>query len=83
MKVNLYKRHGSNCRFRKPGDKQDKDRAHRCQCSVWLEYRVNGVQKRETTKQAGVLPKKKPTRLRRCTKTRSLDAGQLQRRQRA
>jgi integrase/recombinase XerC len=52
MKVNLYKRHGSNCRFRKPGDKQDKDRAHRCQCSVWLEYRVNGVQKRETTKQA-------------------------------
>jgi integrase/recombinase XerD len=44
MQVILYKRHKASCPHR--ADKHYR----RCRCSVWMEYNVNGVQTRKSTK---------------------------------
>ena len=46
MQVILYKRHRAECPH-----KDDKN-YRRCRCSVWMEYNVNGVQTRKSTKMA-------------------------------
>jgi site-specific recombinase XerD len=46
MQVILYKRHKADCPH-----KDDKN-YRRCRCSVWIEYNVNGVQTRKSTKTA-------------------------------
>ena len=46
MQVILYKRHKASCSH------QDDKHYRRCHCAVWMEYNVNGVQTRKTTKTA-------------------------------
>jgi site-specific recombinase XerD len=41
----LYKRHKQGCQYRS-GSSKDRDHAHRCACSVWVEWNKNGKQHR-------------------------------------
>lgn len=50
MHVILYKRHREDCRYKKQGDKQDKNESRRCLCSVWMEWNANGKQTRLSAK---------------------------------
>lgn len=53
--MNLYKRHVAECQYREKGGK-DKDRSHRCGCSVYCEVNVKGQQKRERVLDAALQP---------------------------
>jgi site-specific recombinase XerD len=53
--MNLYKRHVADCQYR-AGSAKDKDRSHRCGCSLYIEVNVKGQQKRERVLDAALQP---------------------------
>lgn len=53
--MNLYKRHEAGCQC-KNGSGKDKDRSHRCCCSIYVEWNLNGKQNRRRVKDAAGQP---------------------------
>ena len=51
----LYKRHKQDCRYR-AGNGKDRNQAHRCKCSVWVEWNANGKQNRHPLRDAAGQP---------------------------
>jgi integrase/recombinase XerD len=53
--MNLYKRHKETCQYRERGGK-DKDRSHRCACSIYVEWNFKGKQSRALVRDAAGQP---------------------------
>jgi hypothetical protein len=51
----LYKRHNQACQYRE-GSGKDRNQAHRCKCSVWVEWNSNGKQNRHPVHDAAGQP---------------------------
>src|ERR1022692_2261038 len=51
----LYKRHKQDCQYR-GGSGKDRNQAHRCRCSVWIEWNANGKQNRHPVRDTAGQP---------------------------